>query len=59
MSELPYAGTYGEGGLYSIEEQEQFFAPLIDHSNDDKVTAITNMIDSAAMDVANGLDYLG
>jgi len=45
MSELPYAATYGEGGLYSIEEQEQFFAPLIDHNNDDKVTAITNMID--------------
>ena len=45
MSELSYAATYGNGGLYSIEEHEMFYAPYIDHSNDSKVTAITNMID--------------
>ena len=45
MSELPYAATNGGAGLYSIEEQEQFYAHLFDHSNDMNISAITNMID--------------
>ena len=58
MSELPFAASVSGGGLYSIEEQEQFHAHLIDHANDNKVTAITNMIDQAANDISMGLDYL-
>ena len=57
MAELPYTDS-NYGGLYTIEEHEQFFAGLIDHNNDFKVTAVTSMIDQAAHDVAMGLDYL-
>ena len=59
MSELPYAATNGGAGLYSIEEQEQFYAHLFDHGNDMNISAITNMIDQAYNDVAMGLNYLG
>ena len=52
MSELPYAATNnGGGGLYSVEEHQQFYSHLLDHSNDGKVTAITSMIDQAANDI--------
>ena len=56
---MPYPSTNGGAGLYSIEEQEQFYAHLFDHSNDMNISAITNMIDQAANDVAMGLNYLG
>ena len=59
MSEMPYAATNGGAGLYSIEEQEHFYAHLFNHENDLKITAITNMIDQAANDVSMGLNYLG
>ena len=52
------ASTYGNNGLYTVEEQEQFYSHLFDHANDHKVTAITNMIDQAANDVNMGIDYL-
>ena len=58
MSELPYTATGVHGGLYSIEEQEQFYEHFIDHENDYRVSAITNMIDSAARDIEHGLQYL-
>ena len=60
MSEFSAAAatTYSNSGLYTVEEQERFYAHLFDHSNDHKVTAITNMIDQAANDVAMGIDYL-
>ena len=59
MSQLPYASSCGFGGLCSIEEQELYLAPYIDHSNDQKITAITNMLDMASNDVSHGLEYLG
>ena len=46
MSEPFLAATGADSShLYSIEEQESFMAHLIDHNNDDKVSAITNMLD--------------
>ena len=58
MSELPYVAASQSDGLYSIEQQEQFYSHLIDHQNDYLVSPITNMIDQAANDVSMGLSYL-
>ena len=57
MSELYYAPTNGSG-LFSIEEQKRLYEPWLDHEQDGKMTAITNMIDQAANDVSMGLNYL-
>ena len=58
MSELPYFAQSNHGGLFSIEEQEAMYSHLIDHHNDEKVTALTNMIDQAANDIIMCRDYM-
>ena len=46
MSEFSHAAVAGQtNALYTVEEQERFYEHLFDHRNDQKVTAITNMID--------------
>ena len=45
MSELPHMTAHAAEPVFSIEQQWQFHAHLLDHSRDNQVSAITNMID--------------
>jgi len=52
MAELPLEYLdYGSEPLFSVEEQEQFVANLIDPLNDHVETHLTGRIDEALSDV--------